>query len=612
MKKNIFNKKWLVAGVFACAMAGFTSCEDFLTVLPTDQITEEDFWKTKNDLNNARAGAYLHMTKTGALEKVLLWGEVRSDNLSLNKMDNTTIMYYQDGILRPTESIFDWSTFYTGINYCNKVLERGQKMVDDKVDETLRDGDWKPIKAEMLALRALEYFYLVRAYRDVPYITTSISTDAEAREHLPKAVPGAQILGYLIHDLEDALNYAAVNYAGYGARENYIHFTRRSIKALLADMYLWRGCMLTKLQEKGDTIVNVNGDSIYTNAAANPIITDCFTKAKNYTSEILEDMSNEYKEYLETYALPAYEDGDYAPLVYNESSTLGGTDVVYLNLFGAQFSYESILEWPNDVEQKYNGTYTSYFYQNGSSKGPQTMVGNSKLLANKENVDKDGSLRGFSKTDARMLGTLLYDPASSQSSYPVIKHVASIIYVNDWEDMNEGAEVTLRNTDSQMDISWPVYRMSDIMLIKAEAIARLGSGLAEGFKLTNELFKRNNPALKATGTAGADTKLVSDRLMENYAEGKTKADLLKLVYDERQREFVGEGKRWFDLVRYAEATFGEGNKETAQMFDMMLGVTQTLKGRLGKLYSLYNPIYSEELKVNSNLVQNPVWDKYTK
>ena len=149
MKKNIFNKKWLVAGVFACAMAGFTSCEDFLTVLPTDQITEEDFWKTKNDLNNARAGAYLHMTKTGALEKVLLWGEVRSDNLSLNKMDNTTIMYYQDGILRPTESIFDWSTFYTGINYCNKVLERGQKMVDDKVDETRRDGDWKAIQAEM-------------------------------------------------------------------------------------------------------------------------------------------------------------------------------------------------------------------------------------------------------------------------------------------------------------------------------------------------------------------------------------------------------------------------------------------------------------------------------
>jgi hypothetical protein len=178
--------------------------------------------------------------------------------------------------------------------------------------------------------------------------------------------------------------------------------------------------------------------------------------------------------------------------------------------------------------------------------------------------------------------------------------------------MNKGGDVTLRNTDSQMDISWPVYRMSDMMLIKAEAIARLGSGLAEGFKLTNELFKRNNPALKATGTAGADTKLVSDRLTENYAEGKTKADLLKLVYDERQREFVGEGKRWFDLVRYAEATFGEGNKETAQMFDMMLGVTQTLKGRLGKLYSLYNPIYSEELKVNSNLVQNPVWDKYTK
>ena len=143
-----------MAGAFLLTMGGVTSCEDFLTVLPSDQITEEDFWKTKNDLNNARSGAYLHMVKTGSLEKVLVWGELRSDNLSLNKMDNTSILYLQDGILRPTESMFDWGNFYTGINYCNKVLERGQEMVDEKVDETLREGDWKPIKAEERALRA--------------------------------------------------------------------------------------------------------------------------------------------------------------------------------------------------------------------------------------------------------------------------------------------------------------------------------------------------------------------------------------------------------------------------------------------------------------------------
>lgn len=604
-----------MAGAFLLTMGGITSCEDFLTVLPSDQITEDDFWKTKNDLNNARAGAYLHMVKTGSLEKVLIWGEIRSDNLSLNKMDNTSIMYLQDGILRPTESMFDWGNFYTGINYCNKVLERGQKMVDDKTDETLREGDWKPIKAEMLALRALEYFYLVRAYRDVPYITTSISTDAEARKHLPKAIPGAQVLGYLINDLEDALNYAAVNYAGYGDRSNYTRFTRRSIKALLADMYLWRGCMLKKVEEKGDTIVCVNGDSIYTNAAAAPVITDCFTKAKNYSSEILEDMSNEYKQRLETLGEPQYEDGDYAPLIYNKYSSFGGVDMVYAALFGSggQFSRESILEWPNDVETKYNATYTNYFYQYGSSKGPQIMVGNSKLLGSKENVDKDGALRGFSKTDARLLGTFLYDPTSSQSSYPVIKHIASTVVIEDWEDMSKGGDINFRNTDSGMDISWPVYRMSDVMLIKAEAIARLGSGLDEGFKLANELFKRNNPALKATGTAGADPELQSDRLKDDYSEGKSANNLLTLVYNERQREFVGEGKRWFDLVRYAEASYtADGSNETKAMFDMMFDVSSTLKNRLKSLYSLYNPIYSEELKVNSNLVQNPVWDKYTK
>lgn len=37
---------------------GLTSCEDFLTILPTNSIPEENFWKDKNDVDNVRAAAY--------------------------------------------------------------------------------------------------------------------------------------------------------------------------------------------------------------------------------------------------------------------------------------------------------------------------------------------------------------------------------------------------------------------------------------------------------------------------------------------------------------------------------------------------------------------------
>ena len=99
-----------------------------------------------------------------------------------------------------------------------------------------------------------------------------------------------------------------------------------------------------------------------------------------------------------------------------------------------------------------------------------------------------------------------------------------------------------------------------------------------------------------------------------YGQNKNAGQLLQLLYRERQREFIGEGKFWFDLVRQAEAT--NNPTETLQTY---MSMTSAVKNRLKQLYSLYNPIYSEELKVNGagngsggQLVQNPVWDRYTK
>ncbi len=92
---------------------------------------------------------------------------------------------------------------------------------------------------------------------------------------------------------------------------------------------------------------------------------------------------------------------------------------------------------------------------------------------------------------------------------------------------------------------------------------------------------------------------------------KTAADLLTLVYNERQREFAAEGKRWFDVVRQCEAQ----NSNNLVLSDY-ISLSTSVRNRLRQLYSVYSPIYSEEIKVNGveyggNLTQNPVWDRYT-
>lgn len=86
MKSKKIYTKLLLAGSLLLMSGSLTSCDDFLTILPTDQLPEEHFWQDKSDLDNVRAGAYEQLTQAGQTNKILMWGELRADNLTLNDM----------------------------------------------------------------------------------------------------------------------------------------------------------------------------------------------------------------------------------------------------------------------------------------------------------------------------------------------------------------------------------------------------------------------------------------------------------------------------------------------------------------------------------------------
>ena len=630
MKTNKIYSKFLLAGGLLLGL-GMASCEDYLTVLPTNQITEDDFWKDKNDLDNARAGAYRQMTTGDVTGRILYWGELRSDNFAQNDMSNTGITYLQSAILQPTQSMFKWSHFYTGINYCNKVLEKGELMTQEgnEVDPSFRQGDWLPIKAEMLSLRALYYFYLVKAFRDVPFVCKSVSTDAEAMASRIAATPGAMILDSLCNELEMAKTFGRDKYSS--SSETKGRFTKRSIAALLADMYLWRGCMLVKATEKGDTLMTAAGDTL-TQTQMNTISLECFKKAIENCDYVMAEMQADYEEDLALAGGQVQEDinriADYPYMYYISSrSSMGVSDQIYSNIFGYKNSDESLFELQYDGNVNVNsaiGTYLANYSNNALHNG--SMVGAS-VLSNQA-ASTVAPARGFGKTDIRLLET--YDFKSSTATQMYHKNIAKSIVIPDLKDVTTGTNNGSNyRTSAQMDANWPVYRLADVMLIKAEAIARYylaknvdqpasategseGYLVNEGFKLVNALYKRSNPALRADNSNGSE--YMSDRLKENYATGSTPkkaSDLLTLVYNERQREFVGEGKRWFDIVRQVEFS----NDPTTDLTTYITLPTAT-RNRLKLLYSMYNPINTDEIKINGveyggKLKQNPVWDRYT-
>ena len=632
MKSNKLFNKFLVASALLLG-TGLTSCEDFLTVLPSNQITEDDFWKNSSDLNNVRSAAYKQMATSAVTDRIVYWGELRSDNVAQNEMTNTNIELLRKGVLHPTNGMWSWEGFYKGINYCNKVLEKGEQMTvpGKEIDPSFRRGDWLPIKAEMLSLRALYYLDLVRAFRNVPYVEKSISTDAEALNSKDPATLGVVILGKMIDQLEEAKAYAAEDYSS--ARERKGRFTKRSVHALLADLHMWRGCMLKHAMAKGDTISVVTEGNVVdtlTQKELDAISADDMAKVIEHCDYIMAQLQADYEEDLienPTLADDKNRNKDYPYMLFMHTfSQKSASDNVYNNVFGNKNSeYESVFELQYDGEILNNSTYNTYFgqYSSGSFK-PSAMVGAAEMTSSVEsNYDPD---KGFGKADIRLCETFMYTAAQSQRS-PIHKNVIKNVIIPDLlnvaSDETHGSS-SYRSSGSQ-DANWPVYRLSDIMLLKAEAIARstaadvkgstegaAGKQLIEGFNLVNSLFARCNPGLKPKGTTSAGDA-VSERLIpaKDYAKERHASDLLTLVYNERQREFIGEGKRWYDIVRQVEATNNVENTLTS-----FISLTKEVRSRLRSLWAMYVPIYSEELKVNGvefggGLRQNPVWDRYT-
>ena len=632
MKSNKIFNKFLVASALLLG-TGLTSCEDYLTVLPSDRITEDDFWKNSSDLNNVRSAAYKQMTTSNVTDRIVYWGELRSDNVAQNEMTNTQIELLRKGVLHPTDGMFNWAGFYTGINYCNKVLEKGEQMTipGKEVDPSFRRGDWLPIKAEMLSMRALYYFYLVRAYRNVPFVLKSISTDAEALQSRIAATPGVEILGTMIDQLEEAKVYAAEDFSS--AKERKGRFTKRSVRALLADLYMWRGCMLQHADAKGDTIVVTDTATMaldtLTQSQCDLLSKEHFAKVIENCDYILNQLQAEYDEDLlenPSLADDKNRNKDYPYMLFmNTFSQKAASDDVYNRVFGDKnHEFESLFELQYDGNVLKNTTYNTYYgkYESGNFR-PAAMVGAAEMTSSVEsNYNPE---RGFGKADVRLCETFKYTSQQSQRA-PIHKNVIKFVVIPDIQNVaseeNVGSE-TYRSAGSQ-DANWPVYRLSDIMLLKAEAIARTtgsdvtgateseaGTQLVEGFNLVNSLFARCNPGLEPQKTGKGDN--VSHRLnpAKEYAKDKHASDLLKLVYNERQREFLGEGKRWFDIVRECEAS---GNVENT--LSTYINLTKEVRSRLRSIYAMYVPIYSEELKVNGvefggGLVQNPVWDRYT-
>ncbi len=59
-----------------------SSCNDFLTLQPLNDIVLENFWTNKDDVESVLLGSYASLEKTDCLVRMSIWGEMRSDYIT--------------------------------------------------------------------------------------------------------------------------------------------------------------------------------------------------------------------------------------------------------------------------------------------------------------------------------------------------------------------------------------------------------------------------------------------------------------------------------------------------------------------------------------------------
>ena len=235
--KNYNIKSILLAGIACLTLVG---CGDFLTIEPKNFVSEDNFWNEKTDIDQMVTGTYTKMQSAAFIQRLIMWGETRSDNITegLNCQGQLDIYRTLQEHLLSTNQYADWTSFYAVINQCNIIIERAPE-VSEK-DPVYTHSDVLATQAEMTYLRALCYFYLVRAFKDVPYYTYAIQSDEDV---VPiGATNGDEIVRNLIADLESVVSnalkaYPKDNDERYNSNCNRV--TQNAIYALLADLCLW-------------------------------------------------------------------------------------------------------------------------------------------------------------------------------------------------------------------------------------------------------------------------------------------------------------------------------------------------------------------------------------
>lgn len=519
MKKfSLYLKTLMVACCFFVVMPACTDLEEEVF----DAVTAENFFQTEEELISALGAAYTSLY--GYMGTVSLYAaqEVSSDEMVVPTRGpdwgdgghwvrlHTGNWTAEDPTVNST-----WNFLFGGVNACNRLIFQFEELQNPLTD---------PFIGELKALRAIYYMWLMDTYGNVPIVTDFTDTNP------PSTSSRQEVYTFVESELRAALEDVtdAVDQSTYG------RVNRMVVQTALARLYLnaevYSGTpQWQKAADAAGAVINSGNFSMESNYFAN------FDADNSGSSEFI--MAVPYDEVfagglninMQTLSYLNQESYNLAAQPWNGWCTIED--------FFNSYSDDDLRKGKPNTEDGPSGVRGNFLW------GPQWDVSGSKRL-----VD-DGTLASGVDPDGPPF---------------TIRPEINELFPEAWREA--GARITKYEIEigaqSNMNNDVPIFRYSDVILMRAEALWRMDNGSQEALDLVNQIRAR----------AGVEpfTELTADNILA-----------------ERGREMFAELVRRPDMIRFGKWTESWWARPEQPEYKEIF------------------PIPRSQLDANPNLSQNP-------
>ena len=511
-----------------CLMVGFTSCESFLDEhIPQGTLSDEQV-KTPENAEAMVVSAYAIFTTAEDINSSFsMWNfDVRSDDAykggsGTSDGDVFHQLEVQQGVLTTNWNINDiWVRLYNSLSRVNSAIAL----------LNVSDFGLKQQRlAEMKFLRAYGHFLLKRLFKNIPFVVNEQLTYDEYNELSNTTYNNDEGWQLIIDDLMEAYNSLPETQEEKGRP------TKAAAAAFLAKVYLYKAYrqddaqsnQVTSISQQDlEKVIEFTNPALYRNYGLESDIHNNFRPEEQYENGIESLWAIQYSR--------------------NDGSTYGNLN----------WSYGLI---PPNIPGATDGGCDFYKPSQNLVNAFRTGADGLPLISSFNDKDYD---MGSDHADPRLFLTIGMPGLPYMFNRSFMMERTSI-----WSRSNGlyGYNVSLKqNVDPALidqylikgsywasSMNRIVFRYADVLLMRAEAYAQLGN-TEQAIQLVNQIRSR----------AASSTQMIANYpntygvkiYITNYKGSYSKEDAVRIVKMERRLEFGMECERFFDLVRWGDAS----------------------------------------------------------